>query len=263
MITGAQALFEPSLYAYLGYCLEFCVRYFAFAGGLYWFFHVRFRKQWQAYRNQEAFPGSGEIRHEIAWSMANTAATGVSTLVTYAFIHQGRTSMYFGLADYGWAYLVLSAVLCVVGYDTWIYWQHRWLHTDFMFRHIHWVHHRVGNPTAFATFAQHPIETFLGNAYFILFVVFVPMHPLALAAAGAFMFVYGTICHLGYELYPRWFARHPLLGWLNTSTYHNAHHRLFRCNYAAWFLCWDRLMGTDDRGYQEAFDAVTARRSAR
>lgn len=253
--------FEPTFQAYASYYLGFCVRYFALAGGLYWLLHVRFKQQWLGYRIQAAFPGAPEIRHEIIWSLANTACTGLATLLMYALIHDGHTRMYFSIAEYGWAWLALSAGLAVLGYDTWNYWQHRWLHTDFMFRHVHWVHHRVGNPTAFATFAAHPIETFIGNAFFILFVVFVPIHPLALAAAGAYLFAYGTLCHLGYEFFPRWVARHPVLGWFNNATYHNLHHSRAGCNFAGWFVHWDRLLGTGDPGYYDAFDAVPRRRA--
>jgi sterol desaturase/sphingolipid hydroxylase (fatty acid hydroxylase superfamily) len=259
---NAHAYFEPSLYAWVDYCAKFCLRYFVLAGGFYWLLHVRFRSRWASYRIQEKFPGRDQIRHEIAWSMANAAATGAATVLTYALIHAGRTAMYFDLAAYGWPYLLLSAALAVVGYDTWNYWQHRMLHTPWWFRHVHWVHHRVGNPTAFATFAAHPVETFMGNAFFVLFVIVVPVHPLALAAAGAYLFVYGTLCHTGYEFFPRWVARHPFLGVLNNATYHNIHHSRVGSNFGGWFIYWDRLMGTRDPGYYDAFDAVTARRSA-
>ncbi len=258
-----DAMFEPTLYAYLAYVGEFLVRFFVFVGGLYWFFHVGFRKRWMAYRVQESFPDRASIRHELLWAMTNPATTGISTVLTYQLIHGGRTNMYFTVGEYGWLYLAASAALCVVGYDAWLYWQHRLLHTPFWFRHVHWVHHRVGNPTPFATFAMHPVETAMGNVYFVLFAVFVPVHPYAMAAAGAYMFVYGTICHLGYELYPRWFARNRILGCFNTATYHNMHHRMVRCNYGAWFIVWDRLMGTDDPAYRAQWETLADRRQAR
>ena len=186
---GGRALFEPSLRAYAGYCIEFCLRYFALAGGLCWLLHVRAKHRWLPFRIQPSFPSRSEVGHEIRWSLANTACSGLATLLIYQLVHGGRTSMYFAIADYGWGYFVLSVALCLVGYDTWIYWQHRTMHTPWWFRHVHAIHHRVGNPTPFATFAQHPIETFLGNIYFILFVVYVPIHPLALGGAGLYMFV--------------------------------------------------------------------------
>src|SRR5262249_23166784 len=162
-----------------------------------------FRTRWRRYRIQASFPDRASIRHELLWSLTNPATTGLSAVVTYQLIQRGRTSMYFTVADHGWVYLALSAALCVLGYDTWLYWQHRFLHTPAMFRHVHWVHHRAGNPTPFSTFAMHPVETAMGNLYFVLFVLLVPVHPLAIEAAGGYLFVYGTICHLGYEVFPR------------------------------------------------------------
>jgi lathosterol oxidase len=247
MITGAD--FEPSLHAYVSYFVGFCIRYFAVGAALYWFFHVAFREKWLPYR----------IRYEIAWSMLNTACTGVATLFVYGLIHDGRTAMYFAVAEHGWAYFALSVLLCIAGYDTWIYWQHRWLHTPWLFRHVHSIHHRLANPTAFAAFAQHPIETFMGDLYFILFIVCVPIHPMAVAVAGVYMFGIGIIGHAGYEFYPRGFTRHWLLGWHNTSTHHNMHHRYVRCNYGNWFNYWDRLMGTNHPAYHDTFDAIKAR----
>ena len=256
---NSSQLFEPSLHAFVSYFIQFCLRYFVVAGVIYWGFHVAFKQKWLAYRIQQTFPPFEQIGYEVRWSMLNTACSGVSTLLIYQLVHDHRTSMYFGMADYGWGYFGLSILLCIAGYDTWIYWQHRWLHTRWLFKHVHSIHHHVSNPTAFAAFAQHPVETFMGNVYFILFVVFVPIHPLALAAAGAYMFVIGIMAHAGYEFYPRGFTRHRLFGWLNTSTHHNMHHRFVGCNYGNWFNFWDYFMGTNHPSYHDTFDGVRRR----
>ena len=160
--------------------------------------------------------------------MINAATTGCSTMLIYKMVYDGRSSMYFDIGEYGWAYLGLSAFLCLAGYDTWIYWQHRWLHTPWLYRHVHSVHHRVSDPTPFAAFAHHPVETLMGNVFFFLFIVYVPIHPLGLAAAGGAMFLIGLNGHSGYEFYPSGFTRHPLFQWINTSTHHNMHHRARR-----------------------------------
>jgi sterol desaturase/sphingolipid hydroxylase (fatty acid hydroxylase superfamily) len=199
-----------------------------------------------------------DVAHEIRWSMLNMTCTGLTTLVLYALIRDGHTRMYFDI-DGAWAYLGFSSLLCFVGYDTWFYWQHRLLHVPWLFRHVHVIHHRSANPTAFASFAHHPIETLLGNAYFILFVVCVPIHPLALAATGAALFAVNMVTHMGYELYPAGFTRHAVLGWYNTSTHHNMHHRHVGCNYSICFNYWDRLLGTNHPAYDDTFDAIKAR----
>lgn len=258
----SSGLFDPSLRGYLGYCIGFFIRYFAATGLLYWVFNLAFKNRWLRYRIQEAFPPHSQVAYEVRWSIINTSCSGLATIFIYYLINDGQTSMYFDLSAYSWSYFALSVFLCIAGYDTWIYWQHRWLHTPFLFKHVHSVHHRVSNPTAFAAFAQHPVETFMGNIYFILFLIFVPMHPFALALAGAYMFGIGILAHHGYEFYPSGFTRHRLLGWINTSTHHNMHHRHVGCNYGNWFNYWDTLMGTNHPAYHDTFDAIKARVAA-
>jgi lathosterol oxidase len=252
-------IFEPTLGAYISYCVGFCVRYFAIAGGAYCLLHLAFRRRWLAHRVQQRFPSRDEVGYEIRWSMLNTALTGVSTLLLYALIHSGRTQMYFGIAERGWVHFCLSVALCIVGYDAWFYWQHRLLHTRWLFEHAHAVHHRVSNPTAFAAYAHHPIETFMGNAYFIVFVVLVPTHPMAFAAAGFYLSMVALMAHSGYEFYPQGFTRHRVFGWCGTSTHHNMHHHYVGCNYGIIFNFWDRVMGTNHPAYHDTFDAIGVR----
>jgi len=256
---AAAELLEPTLRAYVGYCVGFSVRYFAVGCGVYWIFHVAFRERWLPYRIQQMFPSRDEVIHGIRWSMSNMALSGVSAVVVYWLVRDGWTSMYFAVAERGWWYAGVSVALGIVGYDAWFYWYHRWLHTPWLLRRVHATHHRAANPTAFAAFAHHPIETALGNVYFVLLVIFVPMHPLALAAVGFSLFVVNIVAHMGYELYPRGFTRHRLLRWGGTSTHHNLHHRHLRYNYGIIFTFWDRLMGTNHPAYDDAFEAIKAR----
>lgn len=260
-MSGSE-LFVPSFAAFLSYFVGFCVRYFVLAGACWWLFQVAFRRRWLPYRIQSMFPAAGSIGFEIRWSMVNTLCSGMSTVFTYHLIHTGRARMYFDAAEYGWAYFGLSVPLFVLGYDTWTYWQHRLLHTPWLFRHVHSLHHRITNPTAFAGFAHHPVETFMGNAFFVLFVAFVPIHPVAFGLAGMYLFLGAFVGHLGYELYPRGFTRHPVGGWFVTSTHHNMHHTLVGCNYSDWFTFWDYAMGSIHPTYHDTFEAVKLRVAA-
>jgi sterol desaturase/sphingolipid hydroxylase (fatty acid hydroxylase superfamily) len=73
------------------------------------------------------------------------------------------------------------------------------------------------------------------------------------------MIIYNVYGHLGYEIYPKWFSRHPLGKWINTSVNHNQHHQYFKGNYGLYFLFWDRLMGTIRKDYEDQFEAVGSR----
>lgn len=254
---------EPSVGAYVGYYAGFCLRYFVVMGLVFWFFHRAYRQRYLLHRIQAAFPERPKIAHEIRWSLVSGAATGVTTMLLFHLIRGGHTSMYLDVGEHGWPYLLFTVIFGIVAYDTYNYWQHRLLHTPWLFHHVHAVHHRVENPTVFAAFARHPAEALMEHGlFFFTFVVLVPVHPLAMAAIVGFFLTVGIIGHLGYELYPDGFTRHRLWGWFNTATHHNMHHSSSSgCNYGTWFNYWDRLMGTNHPEYHATFDAVATRRA--
>jgi len=74
------------------------------------------------------------------------------------------------------------------------------------------------------------------------------------------MIAYNVYGHLGYELYPKGFAKHRIGKWINTSVSHNQHHQFFKGNYGLYFTIWDRLMGTLRKDYEQRFDEIASRK---
>jgi sterol desaturase/sphingolipid hydroxylase (fatty acid hydroxylase superfamily)/uncharacterized protein (DUF2147 family) len=170
----------------------------------------------------------------------------------------GLTRIYTTVAEYGWAYLWASVLLAVVAHDAYFYWTHRLLHWPPMFRLAHRVHHRSTNPTPWAAYAFHPVEALIQAGIYVVIVFTLPMHPAALMLFLTYMIVRNVVGHLGFEIWPAGFARHPLTRWHLTATHHDQHHRLGRGNYGLYFRFWDDWMGSERSDYEEAYDAVTA-----
>ncbi len=254
-------MFEPTAGAFVRYVLGFTARYLLICGGIYLVLYVLQRAR--RFKIQQAAPRSGHIRHEIFWSGSNTLCTGLFLLLMYWMIDRGHTRLYFDVDEYGWLWFFVSIPLGTIGFDTWFYWQHRALHTPWLFKHCHSIHHRVTNPSPFAAFAHHPGETLLEDCYFLLLIMVVPMHPLAFGLVGGHAFILGVLGHMGFEFFPRGFTRHRLFGLHNTSTHHNMHHSHQGGNYSLYFNWWDKLMGTNHLDYHRYFDAVTTRRGRR
>lgn len=252
-------LFEPSLAGYVTYSIGAMTRYFLVSGGLYWLFYVKLRQRCLAHHIQSEFPNRTELWFQIRWSLLTISTTGLFAILLYSLIESGSTRMYFDIAERGWGYFALSILLGIFGYDTYIYWQHWILHSPWLFRHVHLVHHRVRNPTPFTMFAFHPFEHFFGNAFYLVFLLVVPIHPLAFALVLLFFTGFSIIGHSGYEFFPAGFTRHPIFGWVNTSTHHNMHHTHVDCNYGNWFNHWDRIMGTNHPRYHDTFEGLHAR----
>jgi lathosterol oxidase len=89
----------------------------------------------------------------------------------------------------------------------------------------------------------------------------IPYHGTALTIFSLYSLLLNVTGHLSFELFPKGFASHKLFKWHNTSTHHNMHHRLVKCNYGLYFNIWDRLMGTNHPDYEKSFEQVVENRT--
>jgi sterol desaturase/sphingolipid hydroxylase (fatty acid hydroxylase superfamily) len=134
------------------------------------------------------------------------------------------------------------------------------MHWRPLFKIAHKTHHLSTNPTPFAAYAFHPIEAVVEIGIIPLISFTMPYHPVALAAFSIYAIILNVTGHLGFELFPKGFASHRIFKWHNTSTHHNMHHRLVKCNYGLYFNIWDRLMKTNHPEYEKSFDGVIEKR---
>jgi len=144
----------------------------------------------------------------------------------------------------------------IVLHDTYFYWTHRLMHWKPLFKLAHKTHHLSTNPTPFAAYAFHPIEALVEVGIIPLIAFTIPHHASAITIFSLYSLLLNVTGHLGYELFPKGFASHKLFKWHNTSTHHNMHHRLVKCNYGLYFNFWDRLMKTNHPHYEQSFNAV-------
>jgi sterol desaturase/sphingolipid hydroxylase (fatty acid hydroxylase superfamily) len=223
-----------------------------FAAWLWW----RSRPQRRA--RLQAGPVNGrQIGREMATSVVTVLIFGVVMPLLFAFGFGRHTQFYWSIAERGWPYFFLSVVLMLLIQDTWFYWTHRLMHHRRLFRWFHRTHHRSTNPNPWTTYSMAPLEAIVLSGATVLNLLLVPTTGAALVVVYWLNLIYGVYGHLGYEVYPRWLARHWLGRWINTSAAHNVHHARGRYNYGYYFLFWDRLMGTLDPDYEAAFDPRT------
>ncbi len=62
-----------------------------------------------------------------------------------------------------WAYLAASVAALDYFHDAWFYWTHRALHSRWLFRHVHYLHHRCA--AACAGRARHLIRQWCIHSY--------------------------------------------------------------------------------------------------
>lgn len=221
--------------------------------------------RWRARRISERTPQPGLVRHDIAYSIVSCAIfAGFGALLIWGW-RSGAAKIYTALPaagdPLGWAYLPLSFALFALAHETYFYWTHRWLHRPEAFRRFHSVHHRSRQPTAWTSFSFHPVEAAIQAAFVPALCFLVPIHVAVLFAFLLFMTALGVINHLGYELYPREFARHPFWRHWVSATHHQLHHERVSGNLGLYFTFWDRWLGTHHADYERLYRAGSAPRT--
>ncbi len=209
---------------------------------------------------QPRWPRPGDVHREIGYSLLTFGVFIAVALVTHRGLLRDHSLIYADVAQHGWGWFALSIGIVLVVHDAYFYWAHRAMHHPRVFRTVHLVHHRSKNPTPWAAFAFHPIEAVFEALPIVGIAFLIPVHFGVLGLSMLFMTVYNVYGHLGWELYPKGFARHPIGRFINTSVSHNHHHERARDNYGLYFLWWDRWLGTLDPEYETRFDRIAERK---
>jgi len=163
-------------------------------------------------------------------------------LVNHGLLALGLVALAGALWLRGWspadptpAWWMVLGQLLLMGLITEVafYSAHRWLHTRWLYRRVHRVHHRYRAPTAWSAQFAHPFEYVVGNMLPIaLPMVLVAPDLLTLWAFGAVVLLNTQLVHSGYQL--------PLAPW---AVPHDLHHYRVTVNYGSTGLM-DRLLGT-------------------
>ncbi|MBL7851203.1 MAG: sterol desaturase family protein [Cyclobacteriaceae bacterium] len=227
--------------------------YFIPAGTAYGYFYLYKKSQPNNRHIQPRYPTRQSMMREIKWSVLSVLIMSFFVQGLYLLIINGYTRMYFSISDYGWLYFGLSTVISILAYDTYFYWLHRFMHLKAVFPILHRTHHLSHTPSPWAILAFDPLESILEFGIYPILVFLVPLHPVALGLFVAHNIILNTAGHIGFEVVPKSFFRHPILQFGLTVTHHDMHHSKTNCNYGIYFNFWDRLMKTNHPDYEKTF----------
>lgn len=235
-------------------------RYILFAGIPFLIFYVLFKKHFQKNKIQTKPERVKSFLNEIKHSSIMLLITALIVGLVLFTPFRDFTQIYADIAMFPVWWIPLSVVLSLVIHDTYFYWMHRAMHTKFLYRYVHRVHHQSVNPSPFAAYSFDILEAIAENAILFVLVLVLPLHPIALISFGLLSFSINVYGHLGYEIVPSWFRNSFLYQILNTSVHHNLHHKEFHGSYGLYFRFWDRMMGTENPHYEKTFDEIQNRR---
>ncbi|MEO0368165.1 MAG: sterol desaturase family protein [Pseudomonadota bacterium] len=230
------------------------------AGGLHAYFYV-YKKQREKLRYDTREQRSGSrftFGSQVFDNMFWTLASGVTIWTLYevgvlAFLHM-RPAHQISLTSHPVGF-VLLLLLIPIWISFHFYCVHRLLHTPFLYRWVHSLHHRNQNTIPWSGLSMHPVEHLVYLSSVLIHLV-VPSHPIHL-----FFHLYGLTLspifgHTGY---------HALIikgkEWMAIGHFHHQlHHRYFEVNYGAVEMPCDEWFNTFDDGTPEARQTLRHRR---
>jgi Delta7-sterol 5-desaturase len=189
-------------------------------------------------------PKRKQVRNELIFSLSTILIFSIIGIMAYFLYVSGCTTIYRKTALYGRGYILLSLLWMVIIHDAYFYWTHRLLHSKWLFKKIHFVHHRSVNPTPWSAYSFHPLEALIEGLIIFPFILIVPVHLFVFLFFTFLVLFMNVIGHLGYEFLPRNLRSSTLGKWFTSSSHHNLHHQKSKKNFGYYFTWWDKLMKT-------------------
>ena len=162
-----------------------------------------------------------------------------------------------------WWVIALEYAAYFIGFDTYFYWLHRWMHKEPVYSWVHKLHHHSTSPNLLTTLSVNPLESLINGGFLPLFLAAYSVHPESLALMGPTTIIMGFYVHSGYEFFPRWWNKSWATKWFITATFHDQHHKYFNYNFGGYTTIWDRICGTMRKKFEADFENPKARNSGR
>ncbi len=238
-------------------------RYVIGAGGVYLIVNVLLSRRLSNRKIRSKTPKFRQMAREFKSSVFAVLVFSFTGLLTHIGIDAGVITIYVDDPSYGTVYFIGSLVLMILAQDAYFYWTHRLLHLPKAFRRGHSEHHKSINPTPWTAYSFNAVEAAVHAVFVPLFLLFLPMHGFAIFLFLTHMIIRNAVGHSGYELFPRGWAVHPILGQITMVTHHDMHHSNGNSNFGLYFTWWDRMMGTEHPDYlaRATGNPAAARRS--
>jgi sterol desaturase/sphingolipid hydroxylase (fatty acid hydroxylase superfamily) len=175
----------------------------------------------------------GQIAKEIRRSLVSIGIFGLLTVGQVAALRAGWISLAWDAKPQA---IAIQLVALFLWNEIHFYLCHWLLHTRWLFRHVHRIHHESIVPTPFSTYSFHWVEAaMLGSVLFVATLVY-DFHPLALGSLPLLSLLLNTIGHWNYDVFA---GRRR-----SASVEHSLHHRLVQGNYGFYLPILDRWFST-------------------
>ena len=234
------------------------------AGGLHlYLFTFRLQGSRSKYDSREKqgksrkFAFRNQVWDNLFWSLASGATIWSMYEVLYFWGVANGVIPTLSLRQYPFVFLtwLLATPLLTSSH---FYFIHRLLHWPPLYRPVHRLHHRNIHIGPWSGMSMHPIEHILYISSVLVHFV-IPSQPVIVL-----LHLYGrclgpAFSHAGFEK-----LKMGDTGVVDAADFHHQlHHRFFECNYGTTDAPWDKWLGTDHDGSDEATIRIRKQRKQR
>jgi len=163
-----------------------------------------------------------QIAKEKRNSLLSTFIFGLSVLPVIALLRSGHIEV----LDNTLVNVLVGLMVLSIWNEVHFFLVHRLLHTPFLMRHIHKVHHQSVIPTVYSVFSFHWIEALLLSTVPLCIIPFVAFAPLAIVLYPVASILLNFAGHCNYR-----FGSGKSKSSMKFSTHHNEHHHHFSKSY--------------------------------
>ncbi len=140
----------------------------------------------------------------------------------------------------GFGMVLLNLAILIVWNEIHFYASHRLLHTDWLYKNVHEVHHRSITPTPFSTYSFHWGEALIVSSVMFLIMPVWQLDIIAIIVFPMISLVANSIGHMNYAIFP---AKNTD-AILAACQRHTAHHTRWKGNYGFYVPWLDQFFGT-------------------
>jgi len=208
-----------------------------------WFLYLSpWQKKLHKFKMNPVYPSMRQLRHDALHStIASVCGTGVEVLLCHGWANGYFMIRHTKMSESPMLYAAMAVLITHLRIPH-FYAIHRMMHPwriqgvpdvgKFLYRHVHSLHHKSYNPTAFSGTSMHVVEATLYYSAGLMPVLMGGLHPVVALAWIIDCAVGAWLGHDGFQ-------------WPGSGDYfHNLHHKHFDCNYGAQHVPIDLLFGT-------------------
>jgi lathosterol oxidase len=179
--------------------------------------------------------GATQTHYEIEQSLQSIIIFGFSGIPIMFLIRSGAIAV----SENSVLNITVGLLILNLWNEVHFFMVHRLMHTRFLMKHVHYVHHRSKVPTVYAVYSFHWFEALLLSTVPLTIAPFVPLAPLAFLLYPLCSILLNFAGHCNYR-----FGKGEGKRWYCFATGHTQHHRKGSKNYGFLLPFFDKLFKT-------------------